>query len=199
MSFLLTLALVAARGVPDTAAVDSAAFSQSYELEKTGKYAEAIDALKPVGKKSTYLLEYRLGWLYYLSGNHPVSRQHYVAASQAAQKSIEARLGFLLPTLSLVKYYEAETAARTVLSLDASHYTASVRLAYALRMQGKNRPAREVLAPMLMLYPTDVSLLIEQLYNSTVLKQNDVRELCDRILAVDPTNAEAKRIRDATP
>jgi hypothetical protein len=83
------------------------------------------------------------------------------------------------------------TTAHSILAQDANNYTAALRLAFALRMQAKHRPARELLSEMLVLYPTDKSLLLEQLLNSVALQTSDVGELCDRILAIDPTNTYA--------
>lgn len=191
---LLTSALVAATPSASTKS-DAAAFAASYQLEQAAKYDEAIDALKPVGYKSSYLLELRLGWLYYLSGNYAVSRQHYSSAMRTSPKSLEPRLGLLLPTLALGKYDEAEVTARTILALDSNNYTAGLRLAYALRMQGKYRPARDLLSQLLTLYPTDATLLTEQLLDAAALKQTDVGELCEQLLAVDPTNVSALKYR----
>lgn len=174
---------------------DATAFATSYQLEQAAKYDEAIDALKPVGYKSAYLLELRLGWLYYLSGNYAVSRQHYTSAMRTNTKSIEPRLGLLLPTMALGKYDEAEVTARTILALDSNNYTAGLRLAYALRMQGKYRPARDYLSQLLTLYPTDATLLTEQLLDAVALKQPDVGDLCEQLLTIDPTNATALKYR----
>ena len=59
-------------------------------------------------------------------------------------------------------------------------------------MQGKFRPAREVNAGMLELYPTDLSFLVEQLLVSAALQQNDVATLCAAVLSIDPENVTAK-------
>lgn len=174
---------------------DAAAFATSYRWEQAANYDEAIDALKPVGYKSAYLLELRLGWLYYLSGNYAVSRQHYAVAMRTNSKALEPRLGILLPTLALGKYDEAEITARAILALDSNNYTAGLRLAYALRMQGKYRPARDLLSQLLTLYPTDATLLTEQLLDAAALKQADVGDLCEQLLAVDPTSATALQYR----
>jgi tetratricopeptide (TPR) repeat protein len=191
MSNLVAILLLAVPSASPSAQSDTVAFSKSYELERSGDYKGAVAALEPVGRKSTYLLEYRLGWLYYLAADHVTSRQHYQAAMRVSPKSIEPRLGFILPTLAMGRYDEVETMARTILSMDPNHYTAGLRLAYALRMQRKHRPARDVLTPMLLLYPTDVSLLTEQMINAVNLQSSDLPELCERILALDPKNALA--------
>jgi tetratricopeptide (TPR) repeat protein len=191
MSNILTLVLLTVSGATPSAQADTIAFSKSYDLERSGDYKGAITALESVSRKSGYLLEYRLGWLHYLAADHMNARQHYQSAMRISPKSIEPRLGYILPCLAMNRYDEVETMARTILSMDPNHYTGGVRLAYALRMQRKHRPARDVLTPMLLLYPTDVSLLSEQMINAYNLQSNDLAELCERILAIDPKNALA--------
>lgn len=196
MLTIVSSILLAIQAPPSSLAKDSAAFAKSYELEAAGKYAEAIDILNLVSPKSNYLLAMRLGWLQYLSGNHIAARKHYTAAMRLSPKAIEPRLGFTLPTMAIGRYDEVEATARTILSLDSNHYTAGLRLGYALRMQKKFRPAHDVIGGLLVLYPTDATLLVEQMLNSEAMGQTDAGELALRILSVSPTNAEALRVRD---
>lgn len=192
-SILLTI-----QAPPSSATKDSATFAKSYELEQAGKYPEAIEILNLVSAKSNYLLAMRLGWLQYLQGNHILSRQHYTAAMRLSPKALEPRLGYMLPTMAMARWDEVETTARTILSFDSNQYTAGLRLGYALRMQKKYRPAFDVINGLLELYPTDKSLLVEQLLNSQALGRNDVGELTERVLAVDPTNAVALPMRTSS-
>ncbi|MBL9095110.1 MAG: hypothetical protein JNL96_28085 [Planctomycetaceae bacterium] len=164
---------------------------KSYELEKAQSYDAAVMTLTAV-RKPTYLVNLRLGWLHYLRGDYTTSKSFYQAAMRAAPKAIEPRLGYMLPLMAEARWLEVETIAKTVLSIDSRHYTAALRLSTALRMQGKFRPAREVNAGMLELYPTDLSFLIEQLLVSAALQQNDVATLCAAVLSIDPENVTAK-------
>jgi tetratricopeptide (TPR) repeat protein len=191
MSNVFALVLLVVPSAAPSSQADTIAFSKSYDLERSGDYRGAIAALEPVSRKQAYLAEYRLGWLHYLTGDHVAARQHYQAAMRASPKAIEPRLGYILPCLAMNRYDEVEAMARTIVGMDPNHYTAGLRLAYALRMQRKHRPARDVLTPMLLLYPTDVSLLTEQMINSVNLQSSDLEELCQRILAIDPKNALA--------
>jgi tetratricopeptide (TPR) repeat protein len=196
MQTIMFSVLLTVQAVPTALEKDAAAFTQSQELEKAGKYPEAIEVLNLVSIKSNYLLAMRLGWLQYLSGNHILSRQHYTAAMRQYPKALEPRLGYTLPTMAMARWDEVETTARGILSLDANHYTAGLRLGYALRMQKKFRPAQEVIGGLLVLYPTDATLLVEQLLNAEALGQTDLSDQAQRILSLDPTNAVALRIRD---
>ncbi|MCE9606412.1 MAG: hypothetical protein K8U03_16075 [Planctomycetia bacterium] len=167
------------------------AVAKSLTLEKELKYDEAILALTAV-RKASYLVNLRLGWLHYLKADYTTSKQFYQAAMRMAPKAIEPRLGVTLPMLAELRYAEVEGVSRAILTLDANNYTGSLRLTTALRLQGKYRPARELNAAILELYPTDVTFLSEQLLTSVASQQNDVAALCDMILALDAENATAK-------
>jgi tetratricopeptide (TPR) repeat protein len=187
---LLTLMLLTAQ--PAMAAGDTMqqALLKSYDAEKAGLYDEAVTALLSQRKQS-YLINMRLGWLHYLRQDYASSKQFYQAAMRMAPKAVEPRLGYTLPLMAELRWGEVETTCRSVLSLDASQYTAALRLTTALRWQAKYQAARTVNAGMLELYPNDVSFLAEQLVVSAVLKTSDVKALCETILLLDPTNATA--------
>ena len=193
MRYLPALILFAAAILPNAARADALqdALVKSYEAERSQQYDEAVSALLSV-RKQTYLINMRLGWLHYLRGDYASSKQFYQAAMRMAPKSVEPRLGYTLPLMAEQKWQEVETVCKTILGLDANHYTAALRLTTAVRIQGKFRPARDLNAGMLELYPTDVSFLAEQLVCSAALKQLDVKQLIESILALDPENATAK-------
>lgn len=193
-----SLAVVAPSSAAQSAAdLANDATAKSIALEKEQKYDEAILALTSI-RKPSYLVNLRLGWLYYLKADYTNSKQFYQMAMRMAPKAVEPRLGITLPLLAELRYAEVEGIARAILSLDANNYTGSLRLATSLRLQAKYRPAREVNAAMLELYPTDVTFLSEQLLVSAASKQNDVAALADSILALDPTNATALYYRTPT-
>lgn len=187
----------AAAAAPSATDLANDATAKSIALEKEQKYDEAILALTAI-RKPSYLVNLRLGWLYYLKTDYTNSKQFYQMAMRMAPKAVEPRLGITLPLLAELRYAEVEGVARTILSLDANNYTGSLRLATSLRLQGKYRPARETNAAMLELYPTDVTFLSEQLLVSAALKQSDVASLAESILALDPENATALYYRTPT-
>lgn len=109
-----------------------------------------------------YLSELRLGWSEYQKGNHTNSLAHYRAALAAQPRSIEAKLGLLLPLLADGQFVPAEALAREILRDNKTHYLAHLRLATALRLQNKLRAADSVLVRALELYPSDTGLLYER-------------------------------------
>ena len=134
----------------------------------------------------------RLAWQCYTNADYSNSVAHYQAAIEAAPKSLEARLGSLLPLLALERFADAESLARPILKQHPANYYASLRFAYVLRMQGKFEQAEEVLNRALVLRPTDVSLLLELALVKLARKQNaTARATFADVLTLDPNNTIA--------
>lgn len=182
-----------------TLAADSGfrdALRQSCESEAKQDYAGAIRLIVEQynAHPQDYLLNLRLGWLYYLSGDYRNSAQYYYEAIQRSPRSTEAGLGYLLPLLAQARYPDAESFARQILQGHPDNYYANWRLAIALRWQAKYAEAEKVLARMLELYPADVALRTEMA--QIKLSQNDrpaAKQLFTEVLAIDPNNALATR------
>ena len=139
-----------------------------------------------------YSSELQLAWQCYTNGNYSKSVTHYQAAIQSAPQSLNAKLGCLLPLLALKRFGEAETAAGQILKTYSANYEANLRLAYALRMQGKLDAAEAVLHRALALCPTDVSLLLELALVKTARQQNaTAKSLFLEVLTLAPHNAIA--------
>lgn len=165
-------------------------FYRSYRCESSQKYADAIAALAELPRG--YLVELRLGWLHYLKKDYASAGQHYRAAIHASPSSIEARLGLMFPLLAQQRYADVEVTARQIIALDGHHYLANLRLACSLRMQRKYAPACTVTRRMLLLYPTDVSLLLEKGLDLVALQQHEeARSVFNTVLTLDPANATA--------
>jgi tetratricopeptide (TPR) repeat protein len=177
----------------DQVADDAArtALHHSYLLEQQGSYTEAVNCLAALPK--SYLVSYRLGWLYYLQTDYAASSVHYREAMKISPASIEAKLGYTLPLLAQRRYDEVEKVARQVLKLDGNHYLGSMRLAYALRMQHEYAQADAVLTRLLRFYPTDVGLLVEHgLVLQARQQPHAARQVFETVLTLDPTNTVAR-------
>lgn len=169
-------------------------YVQASKLEGEAKYQAAAQLLENAwpDPPNDYFYALRLGWLQYLAGDYERSRQWYEAAVSKAPEAIEPLLGLLYPLLAAEKYAEAEGIARCVLAVDPLNYTASLKRAYALRMQGRFATAEEVSAQLLTRYPSDVSLLLEQAL--AVHAQGRIeaaRALYQRVAMLQPDNPSA--------
>lgn len=133
------------------------ALAQSVTLEKSKDYDKAIAAIEQLATdhSTDYTLHLRLGWLYYRNKKYDESERAYQAAIQAAPRSVEAKLGLVLPLLANSNYHTAESVARQVVEIDPSNYYGNLRLAVALRIEGKFGEAREIVERNLAKYPAD--------------------------------------------
>jgi tetratricopeptide (TPR) repeat protein len=154
---------VAAESVTLDQAAIAAAYRRSYRYEQAQNYGDAIRALERVRSAypDGYTVNLRLGWLWYLQGRPVNALDHYEIAIRVAPSAFEPRLGAVLPLLAQGRHADAESMAYTVVSHDAYNYYGNLRLAVALRLQGKGAQARSVVEKMLLLYPTDVVFLSE--------------------------------------
>jgi len=133
------------------------ALQQSATLETSKDYDKAIAALLPASAQNPndYTLNVRLGWLFYLNKKYEDSERSYQTAIQAAPKSVEAKLGYCLVLIADAKYQMAEPVARQIVDVDPSNYYGNIRLAVALRLEGKTTEAKEVVDRNLARYPSD--------------------------------------------
>lgn len=136
-----------------------AAWQSSYQLEAAGKYQDATDALDavPANSPEAEIKLIRRGWLYYLGGKLNESVREYRLAIERNGKSIDARLGLLLPLLAQQKWNDAEKEAKAALEIAPHNYYALLRLAVA--QEGlKNWPQMASTSSTLVTYyPTDVT------------------------------------------
>ncbi|WP_456431258.1 tetratricopeptide repeat protein [Thermosulfuriphilus sp.] len=171
-------------------------FEESYRYEKMGAYKEAIKALLPLyqEKPRSYLLNLRLGWLYYLSGQYADSIEYYQRAMEIRPSSIEAALGLSLPLMARGNWGRVERLMNQIVSQDLYNYYANLRLAVALRLQNKASLAEKVVRKMLKFYPTSLDFLVELGRALTWQgKKEEARKIFRRVLLLDPQNVVARQ------
>lgn len=106
-------------------------FNQSIKFENGGNYLKAIESLTKIydNNRNDYLINLRLGWLYYMSGNFNESKNYYKKAIElGGSNNIEARLGLTYPLSYLEEWNEIETVYNNILKIDSNNYTANLRL-----------------------------------------------------------------------
>ena len=171
-------------------------YQRSFEHERAENYQDAIRALAPVYEAypNGYTVNLRMGWLFYLNGNFNNAVAHYEVATSAAPVALEPKLGKMLPLLAQGRWSEAEAVAYQVVSVDHYNYYGNLRLAVALRMQGKLEASYQITLKMATAYPTDVMFLVE------LAQVNDARgdteeaaRLFEEVLILDPENEVARR------
>jgi tetratricopeptide (TPR) repeat protein len=161
----LSLGLVAVAfgcGVASAGADGGAAeqFQRSYDSEASGKNQEALGALDalPSPQKDGYVAQLRRGWLLYKLGKSAESIDAYGRAVGLEPRSVEARVGALLPAMALRRWADVEAGAREVQKLDPGNYLAGLRLAFAVYNLGRYNEAAALYKRLAEAYPSDVDV-----------------------------------------
>jgi len=132
------------------------AFNQSINYEAKNDYKNALDVLKKVaGENNSYLLNMRLGWLYYKNQDYNNSKKYYGSALIQSKSSIEAMLGLTLPLASLEEWDEVQDIYVSILKIDANNYYANLRLGQIFLNKGEYSTAQKYLEKMYLFYPSE--------------------------------------------
>lgn len=172
------------------------AYKRSFDYERAEDYPNAIRALAPVYEAypNAYTVNLRMGWLFHLNANYANAAAHYEVASRAAPQALEPKLGRLLPLPAQGRWSDAESLAYQVVSVDHYNYYGNLRLAIALRMQGKVEQAYQIALKMVGAYPTDLLHLVELAHIQDARGDKaEARRLFGEILILDPENEAARR------
>jgi len=134
------------------------AFNNSINQALKGNYQKAIDELINIYKDNSndYLVNLRLGYLYYLQKNYDESINYYrKAINLTNQKAIEPLLGLTLPIAAKERWSELEKIYFEVLALDQKNYTANLRLGQMYFNRKEYLKAETYLKQVFDLYPSD--------------------------------------------
>jgi hypothetical protein len=140
--------------------VGSALYQQSYDSEGAGRYAEALAAIErlPEALRSSYLAEYRRGYLLHRMGRHLEASEVYASAASRAPGAVEPRLARMLPLMAERRYADAGELAREVLRVDPLNYYATLRLAFIHYCLGEYAAAVAGYRKLSRVYPGDIEV-----------------------------------------
>jgi tetratricopeptide (TPR) repeat protein len=127
---LLLFAIAAAAPAAQKGEDKLRAFTASVKEETAKNYPRAIQSMLDIidSHRSDYLVNLRLGWLYYLSRDYDNSVKYYQEAIRISDNSIDALLGITLPYAEMKKWDMVQDAYKSVLAKDKAHYTANLRM-----------------------------------------------------------------------
>ncbi|MGC8493786.1 MAG: tetratricopeptide repeat protein [Syntrophobacteraceae bacterium] len=165
---LFVTVILAAYGLPLYAAdlnrsEIAAAYYKSYEHERSQSYESAIQDLSAIytGNPNDYLVNYRMGWLYYLGRNYSEAIKHLNKALAVSPQSIEV-MNTIIPVYSArADWPKVEAKSMAVLKIDFYNLSANYWYSHSLRMEKKYGPAIQVDRKMLTVYPTSATFLQE--------------------------------------
>ncbi len=168
------------------------AFSKSYELSEKSDFKGAIIPLKEVYDKTSYVINLRLGWLYYLAGQQIESSNYYKIAIELQPNALEPKLGAVYPAAILGNKNDIKTYYESVLKLDPlntySHYNLGL-------MDYEKKDYQSALVhfeKVVNLYPCDTDDLLMLAWTNLQLgKINESKELFNKVLCFSLNNASA--------
>lgn len=131
------------------------AFNESIKYEANGNIAKAIESLKTIyaSNKSNYLINLRLGWLYYNKKDYANSKEYYYEAIKINPKSIEAKLGITLPLAAKGEWEKVKEQYFEILAIDSKDYTANLRLGQIYLQNADYKNAKKHLEIVYELFP----------------------------------------------
>lgn len=124
------LITVSSMNSPQDASKKIKSFNSSINYETQNKLSEALNEMKNIygDNKNDYLVNLRLGWLHYLSGDFGSSKKYYTSAVKINKNSIEAKLGLTLPLSYLGEWDAIKNLYWDIIKIDEYNYTANLRL-----------------------------------------------------------------------
>jgi tetratricopeptide (TPR) repeat protein len=133
------------------------AFNKSLDYENSFDYEKAVKELINIynENKDNYLINLRLGWLYYNLGLNNESRIYYENAVKILPNSIEAKIGLTLPLSKLENWDEVRKLYEQILKLDPQNYTANLRLGQYYLLRGNYYDANKYLSISIKNFPSD--------------------------------------------
>lgn len=168
------------------------AFEESYKNEGEGKLKAAIDALNKAYSPTSYEAVIRMGWLYYSLGDNPNAQKYYKSAIELMPKSIEARLGYVLPLANENKWDEIIKQYKDILAIDAMHPTVNYRMGLIYYNRKDYNTAKTYLDNAIMVYPFDYDIVILTAWNNLMLgKKEPARSLFNKALLMSPNDVSA--------
>lgn len=189
-----TVVALAALFLAPAASAQQDPWSESYRLEYLGKYADALALIEPFANRQPVneFAIMRSAWLLHLQGRYAEAEKRYLRAAEVNPRSLEARLGVMLPLMALYRWNDAIQSGKKVLSESPWNYTAHVRIMISeealSRWEDLSKHAAEVSAR----YPTDATVLVYWARAEAALKRTrKAKEIFAQVLERVPGHIEA--------
>lgn len=169
----------------------STAFYNSYTNENEKNYDKAIQVLNAVYSESSYDINLRLGWLYYIQGDYLKSQNKYKQAVKLAPKSIEAKFGLIYPLTALQNWNEVLKIYEQILLLDPNNSKANYHVAYIYYVRKDFTKAYQYAYKTYTLYPFDYdsNLLLGRI-NISLGKILEAKNHLNKALNYSPSSIE---------
>lgn len=167
-------------------------FNNSIAFENKGMYNDAIKELIFIYDENSYEINLRLGWLHYLNGLFTESTTYYQNAIQLMPFSIEARLGYVLPSSAIGNWNKVIQQYEEILNIDPNNQVAGYRYASILYGRSELAQAERLMGKLVNLYPFNYDYLV--LYgwiNLKLGKAENAKVLFQKVLLLNPADSSA--------
>lgn len=174
-------------------------YASSYKYEALGKYSDAIIALSEIEKKhkSSYTVNYRIGWLYYLNGKYANAVKSFKQAQQIVPTSIEIMNMFCLLYNAREDWSSLELEAARIIKNDHYNLNANYWYVVALMNQKKYKIAEIACLKILSVYPINTTFLgLQGEINYGMDKLDNAYSFFTNLKILDPNNGTAKYYLD---
>ena len=173
------------------------AFKNSYSAYLNDNLSEAINSIGEVYDSTSYIMNLRLGWLYYESAKFDQSIEYYQRAIDLQPKSIEAKFGKAYPLSAVEKWNEIIKLYKEILIIDPNNYNANLRLAGIYKFRNEFDSSLNYAKKLGVLYPFDfvVNMLLAELHDK-LNNHKQAKIHLNRALSYNPDSKEALKLKE---
>lgn len=193
---LFLLVMVAGFSVPLHAWSATDPWAESYRLEALTQYENAAKSLEGFirdNPRNEFAI-LRHGWLSYLYGAHNDAIRDYQKALDLNSKSLDARLGLMLPLIAQQRWREVASQAGKVLEVAPWNYYAHVRLMISEEGERKWDTLAKHAQEVSQRYPSDATVLVYLARANDWLKnETAARRAYEQVLERIPGHIEASQ------
>jgi len=168
------------------------AFETSYIYEKALQYLKAINKLTTVYDENSYEINLRLAYLHYENASYIESARYYKKAIDINPKSIEAKLGYVLPLAALTIWDTVKIQYEAILNIEPNNSIVNYRLGLIYYYRADYNNALRYFDIANTLYPFDYEISLMNAWTNLKLENYEkAKILFNKVLMVEPNDASA--------
>jgi tetratricopeptide (TPR) repeat protein len=192
ISFTALFTILVANSMAQSAEATQALFVKSFEAEKSGNYTAAITPLKSIYKADSYIINIRLGWLYYLAKQYSESIKYYEKSIALKPYAIEARFGCVKPLSAIESWEKVKANYVEILKIDPQNTIANYWLGVIYYNRKDFVSATKLFEKVVNLYPLDYDSVIMLAWSKlNTGKSADAKVLFNHALILRPNDSSA--------
>lgn len=190
--FASSIAIASFNNINAQDAAEQDAFTNSYTLEYKGEYAKAAEAIKLGYNEKSYELNLRSGWLNYEAGLYTESQNYYKKAIVLKPNSLEAKFGYIYPTVALGNMDQVIVQYKKILEIDPQNTNANYRMGLYYYDKKDYQSAYKYFDKVVSLYPFGYEALLMYAWaNYQLGKTKEAKVLFKKALLFSPSSKSA--------